>query len=927
MSGPRLAVDTATTLRFAQLVALMVVSTGATILEARNLLGGNLPRQNCYRAAGVNAEIDTTANSADSWSRNADAIAACLEQYPAPSMWLAAAWIGLLLAATFLLFKAMPKWKARRGRYVPLELVPGGQAARERIEELAEALELGDVRKLTVVVDPVAATESAVMFGSNRRPRMRMHRGLLDARSAKPDTFDAVVLHELAHLKNRDLTITFLVIAMWRVFVWLVLVPYLVLRTDLFLDSVRYYSWATNLIGINLKNIAATGVLAVLVYLSRTEVLRVREIRADQTARSRPDVWPATAAQGEPGRWERLLSIWRVHPDWNTRRASLERPESIRRIRPFALALIGLATVIMLYRLQFAFTEIPWPLVPALLTAALIGAVAASAILGVYITQAVTLNDAAPGTGAAAGFWFGLGMVLGLPFVDGLFSFTRLPPHPEFALALVATTVLFGWWLSETARQWTGAGVSAPRLAVIVALSLPVLTILLVAWRYWSGFFNGLYVFYDTDYLYTQWGDIVESNGGDADGFAVKALYLVSPALMATAGPLLFAMITLMWAAAAVPRIVPPLRRRFEPLPSGLKPAIAGAAVGLAGIVTIRLVLGRFDFTHAADLYSIERSMYSWSSMAALFAGAIVAAIAANTGLSRLRLLNTLVSVYLAIWGGFAGFLLLTATDGCLGPMNVYETDCGWRTGFAWPELSMSFNLLVVGALVLAAVTAASGAAIRFALHRFARRSQRPVLYFHQSGRRDRPAVPVAIALVLALAVCFTGWREQHYLDMLLTSTADPGILEGSVEREGERPPELVAEQVRAWLDGGGLDLLERFADDLTIMDDATAAYVSTPEDERTLDQLNAVPEACDRMTATVLDADDYFEIPDTALQQMWSDFLDNVWDRAVTCADEFQTVIDGGDGETWATAVRELREETIPEYKTLTESISAVFA
>ncbi|MDN3239580.1 M48 family metalloprotease [Glycomyces tritici] len=920
MSGPRLAVDAATTLRFAQLVALMVVSTGATILEARNLLGGNLDRAECYRAAGVNAEIDTYANAADSLSRNADAVAACLEQYPAPSMWLAAIWIGLLLAATLLLFNAMPKWKARRGRYVPLELLPGGAAARTRIDELADALGLAG-SKVVVVVDPVAATESAVMFGSNRRPRMRMHRGLLDARETEPETFDAVVLHELAHLKNRDLTITYLVIAMWRVFVWLVLVPYLIVRIDLFFDSVRFYSWATNLIGINLKNIAATGLLAVLVYLSRTEVLRVREMRADQTARSRPDVWPAAAVREDQGRWKRFLRIWRVHPDWDTRRATMERPESLQRIRPFALALTGLATVIMLYRIQFAFTEVPWPLVPSLLAAALIAAVAASAILGVYITQAVALRDAGPGTGAAAGFWFGLGMMLGLPFVDAVFSFTRLPSHPEFSLALVAMAVLFGWWLSETARQWTGTGVSAPRLAVVVALSLPVLTILLVVWRYWSAFFEGLYPFFDTDTVSSQWGDTVESKGGEADGFAARAFYLLSPALLATAGPLLFAMIALMWAAAVVPRIVPPLRRRFEPLPSGLKPAIAGAAAGLAGIAAIRLVLGRFDFTDATGPYSIQWSLYYWSSAAVLFAAAIAAAVAANTGRPRLRLLHTLVSVYLGIWAGVAGFIVVTAADGCLGPLNVYQSECAWRPDLAWPEISMPLNLLVVGSLVVAAVAAALGSAVQ----RLARRPERPERPAPEGRRFDRAAAPVAIALVLALALFFTGWRDRHYLDMLLTSTADPGVLEGWIEREGERPPELVAEQVRAWLDGGGYDLLERFADDLTTMDEATAAYVSTPEGERTLDQLNAVPEACDRMTATVLDADDYFEIPDTALQQIWSDFLDHTWDRAVTCADEFQSVVDGGDGEVWATAVRGLREETIPEYGTLTESIGAV--
>ncbi|QIK10199.1 M48 family metalloprotease [Streptomyces sp. ID38640] len=70
-----------------------------------------------------------------------------------------------------------------------------------------------------VVVDPSAASTGAAVFGRNRRPTVCLHAGLLAGRATAPEDFEAVLLHELAHIRNGDVTLTYATIALWRTFI------------------------------------------------------------------------------------------------------------------------------------------------------------------------------------------------------------------------------------------------------------------------------------------------------------------------------------------------------------------------------------------------------------------------------------------------------------------------------------------------------------------------------------------------------------------------------------------------------------------------------------------------------------------------------------------------------------------------------------
>ncbi|MFE4540856.1 M48 family metalloprotease [Streptomyces scopuliridis] len=60
-----------------------------------------------------------------------------------------------------------------------------------------------------MVIDPAATSVSAVVFGRTRHPVVCLHGGLLAVRCSDPNRFQAVLLHELAHIANRDITLTY----------------------------------------------------------------------------------------------------------------------------------------------------------------------------------------------------------------------------------------------------------------------------------------------------------------------------------------------------------------------------------------------------------------------------------------------------------------------------------------------------------------------------------------------------------------------------------------------------------------------------------------------------------------------------------------------------------------------------------------------
>ncbi|MGC0318180.1 M48 family metalloprotease [Kitasatospora acidiphila] len=318
-----------TNARFALLLFLLVSASGSMLLSVLSALyPGNITW--CELAAGVDLNHASEVPSALRTTGQVLAYLPCVARYTvAPPWWQILVGPSVVVAVAAAATALLPLWKQRRGRCVRLNHVTGGPEVAARIEELAA----GRVARMPeLFVSPAASTKSASVFGTNGRPRLLLNGGLVACRTTDPQTFDAVVLHELGHIANRDLTVTYATVALWRTFIVLVGIPYVIWWL---FDAVIGDGPVTT--AVSARYIALPAVTAVVMYVVRADVLRSRELYADLTANRwgapLAHVWAMMPPQTERGRryqWASgLLDQLRTHPRWEIRRDALDDPSPL----------------------------------------------------------------------------------------------------------------------------------------------------------------------------------------------------------------------------------------------------------------------------------------------------------------------------------------------------------------------------------------------------------------------------------------------------------------------------------------------------------------------------------------------------------------------------------------------------------------------
>lgn len=184
-----------------------------------------------------------------------------------------AATAAVLIVAR-LIFQFAPRWTIRRQQLSPLtaEDVP---EVNDYLEGLCAEMELR--RQPTFLWNPLNATRSAFTFGNRSRQYVAMNMGLVSQFFADREAFRAVLLHELAHIKNADLAKSQFATAVWYAFLALAAVPSLFF--SLFIDpsdsGFGPLAWG---------RLWQVALLAGLVYFVRNGILRAREYYADVRA-------------------------------------------------------------------------------------------------------------------------------------------------------------------------------------------------------------------------------------------------------------------------------------------------------------------------------------------------------------------------------------------------------------------------------------------------------------------------------------------------------------------------------------------------------------------------------------------------------------------------------------------------------------------
>jgi len=326
-----------TTLRFGTLILLAASATASwywlfsTIWHPPD---GAVLQPRCMVRTGYYTPMGVWLSPAD--QARYDQYNRCIRHSATPhsALWVVSS-LGLLALVTLLLFALQPGWLRRRKGLVPLETLPlpDSAALRDELRALVGIAGLDWAPRF--LIDPANPRPAGRAFGGLGPRQVALSAGLVVQLRHAPHKFRAVVLHELAHIRNGDVTITYVTIAVWRAFALVTVLPALTNLVDPALVTAQPlrnpYRVGWTLVFRQLGNLGWFFlVLTALVYLSRTAVLRAREGYADARAAQ----WLGTgalrevlAASAEPDgtRW------WHTHPRRWARVRLLDQPELLLR--------------------------------------------------------------------------------------------------------------------------------------------------------------------------------------------------------------------------------------------------------------------------------------------------------------------------------------------------------------------------------------------------------------------------------------------------------------------------------------------------------------------------------------------------------------------------------------------------------------------
>ncbi|MFF3392077.1 M48 family metalloprotease [Streptomyces sp. NPDC002669] len=371
----------AATRRFLLLVLVLLASCTALISRTVLTVDAAVALPRCVRSSGVDPDAPAWwVGLAVRFHRD---VVGCRSDAAETAVYIALLYTAAVVATALTLYWWLPRWKRRGGR---LPEVPGadGTAVRRRMPDGVhrqegrpgrEAAPAGPGREGTAdragtgtdggvpdslpahlallvrraglfrapdfVVRPGALSAGAVVFGRAQRYTVCLHAGLLVCRTTDPRRFEAVVLHELAHIRNRDVDLAYLTVALWRTFLAMVLIPCLgvhglLIVQDRVLGPGRLY-WEGAAPGPG--ELVLGVALVAQTQLARADILRHRELVADHDAvacGADPEVWSARRPPARRGGWmvaaaRRAARPLRTHPSWTQRYESLVRPPAVDR--------------------------------------------------------------------------------------------------------------------------------------------------------------------------------------------------------------------------------------------------------------------------------------------------------------------------------------------------------------------------------------------------------------------------------------------------------------------------------------------------------------------------------------------------------------------------------------------------------------------
>jgi Zn-dependent protease with chaperone function len=703
-----------TTFRF---VLLVVAVLGSTLYIWDWIFFAVGDNAATYAQAAAACQEPAPTTSLDDWTSSQRAYAECAQEAnrPTVSWMLGGAALVLLLAVALTLLQ--PWWKRRRMRLRPLTEADAPAVVATVRQLTAEA---GLREPPTLVWDPLDAAPTGLAFGHAGRYTVALTGGLVVRATTDPAAFRAVVLHELAHIRNRDVDLTYFTVSLWYAFLLAAILPFTLTLLDEGLDTVFDVGW----------RVAA---LALLVYLTRNAILRSREVYADVRASAAPGAADALsrllAALPRPRTGSGLARLVRVHPDPSSRLAAMLDTGPLFRLDLVTAFGAGVAATISYETTVSLVSSFVSDVVTMRLVAALAFAPAIIGVVGVAVWRA-SFAKLADGRRPPPTWPLGLALTAGMMIGPEL-ALVRIVATGDdpilrellegrgsaWALGLTIAIVLVLAWVRAGADAWLRAYAGRrPGLAALAGLLMAagVLTIVL-------GVF---YVSRESRELVS----VVKQATGlqhEAVGQVVWAgpewvwQLALNPQLLWIVQRIeLLPVVVLAWLvplAAAIARRAPAVaeQERWAFLDAGgrlripslsphlLRALLVGVGAGAAFLVAETLLRLGLHYGMSADLRARDElilAFFAWQIALALLAQGAAGAVATAVSGHRARVVDGLAAAFLAGSIAALGILGGPTAGGCVDPLSVNSGSCSWTipADFFWDTYR---QVVVQGAL------------------------------------------------------------------------------------------------------------------------------------------------------------------------------------------------------------------------------------